>query len=203
MQWQAQLRKFGKVWYRFAVMKATSAQAQSGMKMAWSSPTRHVILDRQRVRDNLAVVLPDDTIYDATVLSYDRERDIAALSIEGETFPTIQLGNSDDIHAGQWAMALGHPWGVIDSLTSGIIIGRGNNLPERGDGQDWLALSLKLRPGHSGGPLLDNAGKLIGINTMISGPDIGFAIPVNDVKAFLKETLGGFTAESDEVIAIV
>ena len=88
----------------------------------------HVILDRHRVRDNLTVVLPDDSLYDATVLSYDRERDIAALSIEGDTFPTIQVGNSDDIHAGQWAMALGHPWGVIDSLTSGIIIGRGNKL---------------------------------------------------------------------------
>ena len=57
-------------------------------------------------------------------------------------------------------------------------------------GREWIALDLHMRPGHSGGPLVDSAGQLVGINTMITGPDVGFAIPVQTVKTFLKEALG-------------
>jgi putative serine protease PepD len=57
-------------------------------------------------------------------------------------------------------------------------------------GRDWIALSLHMRPGHSGGPLVDAAGRLVGVNTMITGPDVGFAIPVQTVKTFLKDTIG-------------
>jgi S1-C subfamily serine protease len=62
-------------------------------------------------------------------------------------------------------------------------------------GREWLALGLHLRPGHSGGPLLNADGELIGINTMITGPEVGFAIPVHIVKAFLKESVGFRSAE--------
>jgi S1-C subfamily serine protease len=94
-------------------------------------------------------------------------------------------------------MALGHPWGVQGAATSGIVIGKGTNLPEMPPGRDWIALSLHLRPGHSGGPLLNADGALIGINTMITGPDVGFAIPVDTVKFFLRQALG---ARSGEVV---
>jgi S1-C subfamily serine protease len=73
------------------------------------------------------------------------------------------------------------------------VIGIGTNLPEMGQmqpGREWIALSLHMRPGHSGGPLVDSRGRLVGINTMITGPDVGFAIPVQTVKTFLKETIG-------------
>jgi serine protease Do len=138
------------------------------------------------------VILADDphTIYTTKVLASDRGQDIAALAIEARDVPTIKLGDSRNIRAGEWVMALGHPWGLRDSLTAGVVIGKGVDLPEMQPGREWLALGLHLRPGHSGGPLLNVKGELIGINTMITGPEVGFAIPVHVVKHFLKETLG-------------
>ncbi len=81
------------------------------------------------------------------------------------------------------------------AVTSGV----GDQLPEMGQmqpGREWIALSLHMRPGHSGGPVVDSEGKLVGINTMITGPDVGFAIPVHIVKAFLKEAIGSKTTAS-------
>lgn len=155
----------------------------------------HVILkDQDTPRDDLSIVLQDESLHSAEVVGYDVSNDLAALAIEANNLPTITTGTSDNLVAGQYVMAVGHPWGVIDSLTSGVIIGIGSNLPERFDEREWIALSLKLRPGHSGGPLVDADGHLIGINTMISGPEVGFAIPVDVVKGFLSETISGFEA---------
>ncbi len=99
-------------------------------------------------------------------------------------------GDSKAVKPGQWVMAMGHPWGVIDSITAGVVIGVGGDLPEIATGREWIALNLRLRPGHSGGPLVDIDGKLIGVNTMITGPEVGFAIPSDMVKRFLKDKLG-------------
>jgi len=72
-----------------------------------------------------------------------------------------------------------------------VVIGTGADLPEMPiNNREWIALSLHLRPGHSGGPLLDSAGRLVGINTMITGPNVGFAIPVHVVKRFLRASIG-------------
>jgi serine protease Do len=139
----------------------------------------------------------DEKPYTATVLAEDTQQDIAALAVDtlGKSLPTIRLGDSRRLRVGQWVMALGHPWGVRYSLTAGSLIGFGGDLPEMQTGREWLALGLHLRPGHSGGPLLNADGELIGINTMITGPEVGFAIPVHIVKAFLKESVGFRSAE--------
>jgi len=79
---------------------------------------------------------------------------------------------------------------VRDAMTAGVVIGAGADLPEMRPGREWIALNLTLRPGHSGGPLVDTDGRLLGVNTMITGPEVGFAIPVHVVKGFLKSTLG-------------
>jgi serine protease Do len=147
----------------------------------------HVVVDpRYGVRKDLNIIFADGEQLPATVLAHDAKRDLAVLSVNAENLPTIEIGDSRKVQAGDWVMALGHPWGILDSLTAGIVIGLGTNLPEQ-DGRDWIALSLKLRPGHSGGALLNSQGEVIGINTMISGPKVGFAIPVQIVKTFLKE----------------
>src|SRR5512145_3479941 len=149
----------------------------------------HVVYGHQ----GLHAVLPDGRRLPATVIAYDEHRDLAALSVAAENLPTIELGDSRQLQPGQWVMAIGHPWGVLGAVTSGVVIGHGAQLPEVGQmqpGREWLALDLHMRPGHSGGPVIDAAGRLVGINTMITGPDVGFAIPVHTVKAFLKETLG-------------
>ena len=92
-------------------------------------------------------------------------------------------------------LALGHPWGIHDAVTGGVVIGSGNDLIElqSATGREWVAVALHLRPGHSGGPLVDTAGRLIGINTLMTGPDVGAAVPVNAVKQFLQRSLGGVT----------
>jgi serine protease Do len=138
----------------------------------------------------LTVTLPDGRALPATVLAADPERDLAALSVLAEDLPTIELGNSRALQPGDWVMAVGHPWGVEGAVTGGIVIGIGSALPELPQsGKDWIAVSLHMRPGHSGGPLVDVDGRLVGINTMIAGPDVGFAIPLHEVKAFLKRAL--------------
>jgi S1-C subfamily serine protease len=102
-------------------------------------------------------------------------------------------------------MALGHPWGVAGAVSGGVVIGVGAEWPElprgrqeRGRvsrekkesrGGEWLVASLQLRPGHSGGPMIDAHGRLVGINTMMAGPGVGVAVPVHVVKRFLQQAL--------------
>lgn len=149
----------------------------------------HVI----RGHNHLDVTLPDGRKLPAQVIAADDQLDLAALAVQADNLPTIELGDSRKLKAGQWVMAVGHPWGVQGAVTSGVVIGVGANLPEMGQmqpGREWIALSLHMRPGHSGGPVVDASGKLVGINTMITGPDVGFAIPVHTVKTFLKDSIG-------------
>ncbi len=183
---------------RESVVQITTEEGSIGAGTIWHSDglivtNAHVILeDKDTPRKNLSVILSDNQLYPAQVIGFDAEKDLAALAISTTDLPTIEIGSSSDLSAGQWVMAVGHPWGIVDSLTSGVIIGIGTNLPERFDDREWIALSLKLRPGHSGGPLVDVDGQLIGINTMIAGPEVGFAIPVNIVKQFLKDVITGY-----------
>jgi serine protease Do len=138
----------------------------------------------------LNVELADGRVFDAEILAVDQDCDLAALRIQAEGLPTAQLADSRAVRPGQWVMALGHPWGVVGAATGGVIIGMGRQWPEMPAAkQDWLVVSLHMRPGHSGGPLVDVKGRLLGINTMISGPDVGFVIPSHVVVEFLKRTL--------------
>jgi S1-C subfamily serine protease len=110
------------------------------------------------------------------------------------------LGDSQQLQAGELVLALGFPWGVTGGATVGSVIGTGAQLQEisrRGAAwpgpnhaaREWLAASLHLRPGHSGGPMVDVRGRLVGINTLMNGPDVGVAIPVHVVKAFVSQAL--------------
>ena len=142
-------------------------------------------------RRALHVSLPGGRILKAQVAAHDASRDIAALSVEAGDLPTIELGDSRSLRPGQWVLALGHPWGVAGAVTAGVVAGVGRDLPEmpRPD-REWIAVSLHLRPGHSGGPLVDDQGRLVGINTMMAGPDVGLAVPVHVVKGFLRQAVG-------------
>lgn len=140
----------------------------------------------------LRVALSDGRAFEAKVLARDADRDLAALAIEASDLPVIEPGDSRKVYPGQWVMALGHPWGVREAVTGGVVIGVGRDLVElqSATGREWLAVALHLRPGHSGGPLVDVSGRLIGVNTLMTGPDVGVAVPVDVVKQFLKRALG-------------
>lgn len=141
--------------------------------------------------ESLQVILQDGKTLPARILAYDQELDLTALSVEAEDLPAISLGESSALHPGQFVVAMGNPWGITGAVTSGVVIGVGAELPDmQPSGREWVAVSLHLRPGYSGGPLLDAEGRLVGINTMMTGPDIGMAVPVHVVKKFLQEKLG-------------
>jgi serine protease Do len=143
-------------------------------------------------RSGLKVTLPDgDEALPAKVLASDPDLDLAALSIEADDLPTIELGDSTALRAGDFVLALGHPWGVKGAAAAGVFISMENGLPEQPvTGRELLAVGLQLRPGHSGGPLVDAGGRLVGINTMMAGPEVGVAVPVHVVKRFLRDALG-------------
>jgi S1-C subfamily serine protease len=139
----------------------------------------------------LQVVLPDGQTLPARLLAKDNEHDLAALAVEAHNLPTVQVGDSRRLQAGQWVMAVGHPWGVAGAVTAGVVIGAGNQWPEMPmPNHDWVAVNLQLRPGNSGGPLVDVQGRVIGINTIMTGLEAGAAVPVDVVKTFLKQALG-------------
>ncbi len=141
-------------------------------------------------RGPVKVDLPDGSTLPARIVASDPDRDLAALRVEAEGLPTIQLADSRAVRPGQWVTALGHPWGVQGAATAGVVIGMGKEWPEMPlSRHDWLVVGLHMRPGHSGGPLVDARGRLLGVNTMINGPDVGLAIPVHVVVDFLKQSL--------------
>jgi len=140
---------------------------------------------------SLRVTLPDGAVRPARLLARNTDLDVAALMVEADGLDPIELGESTSLRPGQWVVALGHPWGVAGSATAGMVIGSGSDLPEMSPaGSEWIAVGLPLRPGYSGGPLVDARGRLVGLNTMVAGPQVGMAVPVHLVKQFLHQELG-------------
>ena len=141
-------------------------------------------------RSSPKVTLPDGRALPARVVAHDDERDLALLSVGASGLPAIEPGDSQHLRPGEWVFALGHPWGVAGAATAGIVIGTGAEMPEMpASGREWIMVSLRLRPGNSGGPLVDAQGRLIGVNTMMTGPEVGGAIPVHAVKDFVRRAM--------------
>jgi serine protease Do len=177
-----------------SLVHVTNGRHSGGAGTIWH-PDGLIITNAHVVRDrSTQVTLPDGTTRAARILAYDSNIDVAALSVEASHLPTINLGESRRLQPGQWVVALGHPWGVSGAATAGVVIGVGADLPEvPQSNREWIAVSLHLRPGHSGGPLVDAQGRLVGINTMMVGLEVGMAVPVHVVKAFLKQALASPT----------
>jgi len=136
------------------------------------------------------VTLADGRSFPSQLLAYDESVDLAALYIATNRLPTIELGHSSQLKTGEWVVAVGHPWGVVGAAAAGMVIAVGQPLEQNGYRGELVQLGIQLRPGHSGGPLVAGDGRLVGINTMISGPQVGLAIPVDVAKKFLQEKLG-------------
>jgi serine protease Do len=143
----------------------------------------HVVENAIRIQ----VTLPGDkTQYPAKLIGTDPELDLAVLKIDaGKQLTPVHIGNSDAIEVGDWAVAIGSPFGLDQTMTAGIISAKGRDLGERDHQlQRFLQTDAAINRGNSGGPLLNINGEVIGINTMIvSGSGnfegIGFALPIN------------------------
>jgi serine protease Do len=179
-----------------SLVQINNGQRGVGAGAIWQSDgliitNAHVILGRRgQVANSLSVTLRNGRDYPARLIAYDAKRDLAALRIDAAELSPIEIGDSNRLNAGDLVLAMGFPWGIKGGTTSGVVIGSGAQLPELGDNQhEWIAASLHLRPGHSGGPLVDSRGRLVGINTLMNGPEVGVAIPVHVAKEFLQEVL--------------
>lgn len=172
-----------------SLVQLTNGRRGSGAGTIWHADG--LILTNAHVVQQHApqVTLWDGRTYPSQLLAYDEKRDLAALCIQESNLPTIELGNSKRLRAGQWVVAVGHPWGVIGAASAGAIIDVGVPVEWARYPIELIQVGVQLRPGHSGGPLVDGNGRLVGINTMISGPLVGMAIPLHVIKAFLREKL--------------
>ena len=141
----------------------------------------HVVRDRA-----LRISLEDGRVLDARVVAVSNEHDLAVLTVDAHDLPAIPVGDSRSVMPGEFVLAIGHPWGQVGAATSGIAIGLESH---EDSGREWLAVNMQLRPGNSGGPLLDSEGRLIGINTIMSGPNVGLAVPSHVAKDFLNREL--------------
>src|SRR3984885_15417337 len=148
---------------------------------------------------NVTVTLSDKKQYPATVVGVDRRSDLAILRIRADLkLPFVRLGNSDSVVVGQKVLAIGNPFGLEGTLTTGIVSSLGRSI--RGETERRLEALIQpdaaINPGNSGGPLLDSAGNVVGINTAILGPNggnigIGFAMPINRAKLMLDDFQAG------------
>lgn len=192
----------GVVWTRDGVIVTNAHVVQARRRGPWRRGWRwgrgfRRGGDEAGGRTVLHVTLPDGREFEAAVLAVDTDHDVAALKIEADDLTPITPGDSQAMQAGHWVFALGHPWGVQAAATGGVLIAQGLDLPElRGD-RDWLAVGLRLRPGNSGGPLVDSRGRLIGLNTVMTGPEVGLAVPVHVVTEFLNRVLAKASVPAD------
>jgi serine protease Do len=142
---------------------------------------------------SISVMLRDGTTYPAKQVGTDETNDLAVLRVDAKSLPVAPLGDSDNLLVGEWAIAIGNPYGFMlgnsePSVTAGVISGVGRNLVARGEGSsayfDMIQTDASINPGNSGGPLVSADGEVIGVNSSIystSGGSIGlgFAIPIN------------------------
>ena len=146
----------------------------------------HVVEGSSRIE----VTLADNRKFGAVVVGTDPPTDLAVLRLEaeGEVFPHIAVGDSDEVRVGEWVLAIGNPLGNSHSVTAGIVSAKGRAVGLTGNYEDFIQTDAAINPGNSGGPLVALDGTLIGLNTVIQvagapgNIGLGFAIPANLVR---------------------
>jgi|MudIll2142460700_1097286.scaffolds.fasta_scaffold49074_2 S1-C subfamily serine protease len=170
--------------------------AGSGSGFVWDD-RGHVVTNFHVVQDaDSAKVTIGDAEYEATIVGYARDQDLAVLKIVAprERLVPIRVGTSTDLQVGQKVYAIGNPFGLDFTLTTGIVSALGRTIQGVSGATifDVVQTDAAINPGNSGGPLLDSAGRLIGVNTAIYSPSgasagIGFAVPVDTVSRIIPE----------------
>ena len=152
----------------------------------------HVVENAQKIVVKLAA---DDQEYEAKVIGRDPKTDIAVIKINAKTnLPAATFGDSDRLEVGEWVVAIGNPFGLDSTVTSGIVSAKGRHIGQ-GPYDNFIQTDASINPGNSGGPLINLRGEVIGINTAIfsrtgGNMGIGFAIPINLAKEVLPQLRG-------------
>lgn len=150
--------------------------------------------------DTVKVTLKDGRSVQGKVLGRDELTDVAVVKIEANNLPTLALGNSDSLQPGQWAIAIGNPLGLDNTVTTGIIsaTGRSSSLIGATDKRvQYIQTDAAINPGNSGGPLLNARGEVIGMNTAIiqGAQGLGFAIPIATAQRIANQLIATGKAE--------
>jgi S1-C subfamily serine protease len=196
------------------------AGVQSGTGFMWDT-SRHVVTNSHVVAGTSEVVvrLASGDVLQAQPVGVAESYDLAVLRLGGvrQLPPAVNVGTSTDLKVGQWAFAIGNPFGLDQSLTTGVISALKRRLPTSAGREigNVIQTDAAINPGNSGGPLLDSAGRLIGVNTAIFSPSganagVGFAIPVDVVNRVVPQLIRngrvptpgiGIVAASEEMAA--
>jgi S1-C subfamily serine protease len=190
-------------------MNPTEIPQGSGSGFIWDTKgyvvtNYHVIRQARRNGGKVKVVLYNSQTYPAEVVGVSPESDLAVLKINAPVaeLKPIPIGKSADLQVGQKVFAIGSPFSLDQSLTTGIVSGLGREISSEGGAplKDVIQVNAAINPGNSGGPLLDSAGRLIGITTAIVSPTgafsgIGFAIPVDTVNSVVPQLIRTGTTE--------
>lgn len=178
---------FGDFWKKFYGENEPKEYKKKGLgsgviinKEGYIITNNHVI----RKADDITVILHNKKQYQAKVIGTDMKTDIALIKIDGaEGLSVAPLGDSDSVKEGEAVIAIGNPFGLSATVTTGIVSAKGRVIGA-GPYDDFIQTDASINPGNSGGPLMNFHGEVIGINTAIiaSGQGIGFAVPVNLVK---------------------
>jgi len=188
----------------FFSLNLTRIPAGSGTGFVWDT-RGHVVTNfhviQSQVEDNrvsLQIVLSDQSAWDAKVVGIEPDKDLAVLKIEApaEKLRALKLGTSSGLRVGQRVLAIGNPFGLDQTLTTGVISGLGREI-EGVSGrtiQGVIQTDAAINPGNSGGPLLDSSGRLIGVNTAIYSPSgayagVGFAVPADEVNRVVPQLI--------------
>jgi serine protease Do len=144
--------------------------------------------------DEITVILDDGTELDGDLVAVDDKTDIAVLRVDaGRRLPTVAWGDSSAVKVGDWAVAIGNPFGLGASVSVGVISAKGRSI-NAGPYDDYFQIDAPINRGNSGGPLFDQQGRVIGVNAAIFSPSggnvgIGFAIPANQARAIVEELM--------------
>jgi len=155
---------------------------------------RHVVADAE----SITVTLKDRRSFNARLVGTDRRADIAVLQISQAPggLQGLSFGNSDELEVGDFVLAIGNPFGIGQTVTSGIVSALGRDGLGGSELGDYIQTDASINPGNSGGPLVNLAGEVVGINTALLGPSggnvgIGFATPANRVRSAMDRVLRG------------
>ncbi|NIJ19024.1 serine protease DegQ [Sphingomonas naasensis] len=178
----------------FDVPDAGQVRLSSGSGVIVDSARGLVLTNHHVVADarTIEVVLPDQRRFEATRLGSDAPSDIALLRLPAANLPQLPLGNSDAARVGDQVLAIGNPFGLGQTVTSGIISAVGRGLSREGF-ESYIQTDASINPGNSGGPLIGMGGTVVGINSALFGPGanigIGFAVPANTARFVMNEIL--------------
>uniref|UniRef100_A0A672RVW7 Serine protease HTRA2, mitochondrial n=1 Tax=Sinocyclocheilus grahami TaxID=75366 RepID=A0A672RVW7_SINGR len=154
----------------------------------WIITNAHVLSNKQHIK----VELKNGMLYDATIKDVDQKLDIALIKIDSETpLPVLLLGRSSDLRPGEFVVAVGSPFSLQNTVTTGIISTThrgGHELGLQNSDMDYIQTDAIINYGNSGGPLVNLDGDVIGINTLKVTPGISFAIPSDRIRQFLADS---------------